>query len=534
MDDTTTYDVRVYKTDVYKGAEVTTYWVRWKVAGAPKPFKEPFRHSGQADSFRSKLNSAAKDGKAFSITTGRPVEWERDKPKEPGPPPVTWYSLTLDYAKAKWKFASPNQRRSIAEALTDATEALFTAESPYPRSEVRRALNAWAYSARLLPQAPADPPEDIAPVLKWLETATIPVAALGDPETSGIHARAILDRISSKQDDTQAAPNTANRKRAVLNNLMKYAELERNLISGNPLKSVMWTKPRKIKTVDPRCVVNPEQACRFLIAVGKLDERGKRLKAFFGCMYYAALRPEEVIALRRSNIVSLPEQDGEWGEFLLTDSQSRSGSKWSNDGSVRPRRALKHRAEEETRPVPIHPDLVKLLRDHTAEFGYGPGGRIFSLPRGGTVTNTAYLVIFHKARTTAFTEAEAKSLVAQRPYDLRHACVSTWLNATGDPAQVAEWAGQSVNVLMQTYAKCVSGQQEANKKRIFDATRPLTQMNPTEAQRTTADDLAKALRVHGINKTMLALKKMWDEQGDGTPFPGDIHGMPEDASQPAP
>jgi hypothetical protein len=106
------------------------------------------------------------------------------------------------------------------------------------------------------------------------------------------------------------------------------------------------------------------------------------------------------------------------------------------------------------------------------------------------------------------------------------------MSKAGDHAQVAEWAGHSVNVLMQTYAKCVSVQQEANKKRIVDATRPLTQTNLTEAQRTTADDLAKALRVHGINKTMLALKKMWDEQGDGTPFPGDIHGLPEDASQP--
>lgn len=141
--------------------------------------------------------------------------------------------------------------------------------------------------------------------------------------------------------------------------------------------------------------------------------------------------------------------------------------------SIRPRRALKHRAEAETRSVPIHPDLAKMLRDHIAEFGYGPGGRIFSLPRGGVVTNTAYLVIFHKARGKAFTEAEAESLAAQRPYDLRHACVSTWLNATGDPAQVAEWAGHTVDVLLRVYAKCIAGQQEAAKRRIFNATQLL-------------------------------------------------------------
>lgn len=31
MSEGTTYDVRVYRTEVYKGSEVTTYWVRWKV-----------------------------------------------------------------------------------------------------------------------------------------------------------------------------------------------------------------------------------------------------------------------------------------------------------------------------------------------------------------------------------------------------------------------------------------------------------------------------------------------------------------------
>ena len=78
--DVITYDARVYKTEVYKGRNVTTYYVRWKAGG--KPWREPFRHSGQAESFRSKLLSAAKEGKAFSFATGRPVEWERDNPKE--------------------------------------------------------------------------------------------------------------------------------------------------------------------------------------------------------------------------------------------------------------------------------------------------------------------------------------------------------------------------------------------------------------------------------------------------------------------
>ena len=40
--DNITYDVRIWKTEVYKGAKVTTYKVRWKTGDAP-PWKEPFR-----------------------------------------------------------------------------------------------------------------------------------------------------------------------------------------------------------------------------------------------------------------------------------------------------------------------------------------------------------------------------------------------------------------------------------------------------------------------------------------------------------
>jgi len=106
--------------------------------------------------------------------------------------------------------------------------------------------------------------------------------------------------------------------------------------------------------------------------------------AFFGCMYYAALRPEEATDLRRDNLASLPDHG--WGEMLLTNSEPRSGSNWTDDGTVRQRRELKHRAPGETRSVPIHPELVILLRNHLKQYGTGPNGRIFTLPRGGTLT----------------------------------------------------------------------------------------------------------------------------------------------------
>jgi integrase len=73
------------------------------------------------------------------------------------------------------------------------------------------------------------------------------------------------------------------------------------------------------------------------------------------------------------------------------------------------------------------------------------------------------------AREKALTPKEMESPLARRPYDLRHACVSTWLNAGVPAPQVAEWAGHSVEVLLRIYAACIVGQDAAAKRRISAA-----------------------------------------------------------------
>jgi integrase len=156
-------------------------------------------------------------------------------------------------------------------------------------------LQTWAYSERL--RSRTEPPDDLAAAVRWLETGTVPLADLAQLGSGSARARAMLDRLSRKQDGKPAAANTANRKRIVLNNAMEYA-CEIGALSANPLKSVKWTRPRTMTTVDPRVVINPTQARRFFAAADAHSKRGKRMKAFFGCLYYAALRPEEASDLR--------------------------------------------------------------------------------------------------------------------------------------------------------------------------------------------------------------------------------------------
>lgn len=53
-----------------------------------------------------------------------------------------------------------------------------------------------------------------------------------------------------------------------------------------------------------------------------------------------------------------------------------------------------------------------------------------------------------------------------RRYDLRHSALSTWLCAGADPAEVAQRAGNSVEVLLSRYAKCLYDRQSINNQRI--------------------------------------------------------------------
>ncbi|MEU4718120.1 site-specific integrase [Nonomuraea dietziae] len=456
------YDVRIHNIEKRKNSagQITSCRVSWKVNGTP--WKERFSTVALADTFRAELMAAARRGEAFDVTTGRPVSWKREESV------LTWFAFSLSYAEAKWKHASPNHRRGIAEALTDATEALLLGVDKAPDRDTRRAALRWAYSNRVR-DGLEEPPAALAAAYRWLESNTVLMTAFEEPSGKGaVLARGLLDRISSTKEGKTAAAATTARKRATVNNAMEYA-MEIGALSSNPLKAVKWTRPRLLASVDPRVVINIGQARRFFSAVEQRAERGKRMKAFFGCMYFAALRPEEVVDLREEHLVSLPV--GAWGEMRLTNAEPRAGSRWTDSGRVRERRGLKHRANGDTRSVPIHPELGAMLRAHIDEFGTGPDGRIFIGPRGGLMTDRAYLKVFHEARGRAFTEAEAKSPLMAVPYDLRHAAVSTWLNAGVSAPQVAEWAGHSVDVLLRVYAKCIHGQQGAAMKRIWEATR---------------------------------------------------------------
>ena len=73
-----------------------------------------------------------------------------------------------------------------------------------------------------------------------------------------------------------------------------------------------------------------------------------------------------------------------------------------------------------------------------------------------------------RGRAFRDTDQEASPLAA-RPYDLRHAAVSLWLNAGVPAPTVARRAGHSVDVLLRVYAACIDGEDQFANTRIADA-----------------------------------------------------------------
>jgi len=190
------------------------------------------------------------------------------------------------------------------------------------------------------------------------------------------------------------------------------------------------------------------------------------LAAFFGCLYYAALRPEEAVALCREDLI-FPAHGH--GTIILTAACPRIGTAWTSTGIPHEPRGLKHRPDGAIRVVPIPSVLARMLRQQRRQFGTTPDGRLFRGTRGGILSESVYGRVWHAARLAALGPELAVTALARRPYDLRHAALSLWLNATNAPAEVAARAGNSTRVLHDTYLHCIDSHQDLVSQRTEDA-----------------------------------------------------------------
>jgi len=271
--------------------------------------------------------------------------------------------------------------------------------------------------------------------------------------------RAALEALTFLLDGSRAAANTIIRKRAVLHGALGYAA-EAGLLPDDPLDTIGWQVPRSSAALDPVIVASPVQVSALLEAVDRIQPE---MTAFFGCLYYAALRPEEAVALRYADC-HLPGTG--WGMLRLAAATPRTAAAWTSSGISHEQRGLKHRPDGAIRMVPAPPVLVATLRAHFIAYGTAPDGRLFRGTRGGPLSESVYGRAWHAARAIALGPELAASRLARRPYDLRHAALSLWLNTGGDPAAIAARAGNSVAVLLTVYTHCIHGRDDLLNQQI--------------------------------------------------------------------
>ncbi|WP_097934027.1 MULTISPECIES: tyrosine-type recombinase/integrase [unclassified Streptomyces] len=450
-----TYDVRLYAIEVRRDRP-KPFRLRWLVG--QRKHSKSYQLKAQADGRRSELMSAVRRGEQFDEETGLPVSEIRAQHGS-----VTWYEHTRAYIDRKWATAPAKSRKNYADALATITPVLVKSKTGRPDAAVlRRALYGWAYNRNRWED---EHPEDVTAALRWLAKNSLPVSALEESAT----VRLALDALGLKVDGKPAAPRTARRKRACLSDVLGLAVEERYFTTPvNPLTTVKWVAPKSAEELDPESVANPRQVRALLKGVREQGTRGAHLEAFFGCLYYAAMRPAEATALRRTQC-HLPETG--WGVLTLRQGAVRAGKGWTNDGQAHEDRHLKARAVNDSRPVPIPPHFVRLLREHIASQGTAPDGRLFRTSRGGLLQETGYGEVWAKARHDVLSEDEAASPLVRRPYDLRHAGVSFWLSSGVDPMECARRAGHTIAVLFRVYAKVLAQTQDRANLRIDAAMR---------------------------------------------------------------
>ncbi|GAA4980691.1 site-specific integrase [Yinghuangia aomiensis] len=425
-----------------KSAEVI-----WKVG--TKRFQETLRNRTLADGRRAELLSAFNRGEPFDEETGLPISELRARNN------VTWYVHARDFIEMKWQRSAATSRMQRAKCLADASMALVTTTRGMPDvKQLRAALYHYAFNVHRWDD---DVPPDVRHCLDWIGRHSVPMSELDRPDV----LRKALSAFSVRLDGRPAAPGTFDNKRDVFRAALGYA-IELGRLENNPLAKVRWSPGNRETQVERASVVNPVQARALLGQVYAQSRRGRHLAAFFACLYYAGMRTGEAVWLRYDDC-TLPKRG--WGMLHLHGARPRVGAAWTDSGESHDERGLKARSRSAVRPVPIPPPLVAALRWHIYRYGVAPDGRLFRSGHGGLVQDSAYRAEWRVARKAVLTPVQFDSVLAKRPYDLRHACVSFWLNSGVDPTEVARRAGQTVAILLRVYAKCLD--ESVNRANVF-------------------------------------------------------------------
>lgn len=402
----------------------TSLWVvRWRLDGKEK--SRSFRTRAEAERFRSRLLHAQSAGEEFDLDSGEPASWR------PRADDQSLYEWARRWLAEQWPEWQPRTRMSALEAL-----ARLVVHGADP-SATQPPVGVWRHLKTSLPPDGEGIDEECE---EWLGCWSLPLSRLDRDLLAGVDAC-----LGVGMDGSPLAASTASRYRTVAHSCIRRAA-ELGVMSADP-----WPPPprgrsrRKVarpRGIDLRRLPEPSEVGRLLEVMESHQPASRMYRAMTAVVYYAGMRPSEVVALCPRHL-ELPEKG--WGVVHVREADTMA------DEPGEPKTG--------PRDVPIPPVLVSILREWVEERNLGSDDPLFHTRGGLRPTAANWSRSLKRALAIA-------GLPPLRVYDLRHAAATTWLRAGAPLGEVARRLGHSVETLVSVYVGALSGDEALANDRI--------------------------------------------------------------------
>lgn len=411
-------EVRVWAIQDRSGhTNIGKRWVvRWVVDA--KRFSKSFRTRAEGDRYRSRLLVAQQDGQRFDTQTGRPASWS------PQGGDTLLHVWARQWVAEQWAEWQPHTRREDVYALS----RFIPHATRVGASSAPAGLRAYLRDS-LQPDAELDVDHACE---RWLSRWVLSLAEL-DRATL-----AEVSRLLGVGDKDQALANeTVRRYRRVAHSCIRRAvELEQ--IAADPWPPTPRGRSRRklnraSNAVDIRRLPSPEGAVAIIAALKSRQPASVTYQAMTAVVFYAGLRPSEVVMLR-PRALSLPSRG--WGTIAVTEADNG----WDEPGDPK----------TGNRTTPMPPPLVDLLRSWIDEHQMGENDLLFRTREGNRPSRSNWSRALKRA-------CENAGHLRVRVYDFRHANATMMLKAGVPLAEAARRLGHSVETLVSTYVGAMDG-----------------------------------------------------------------------------
>jgi len=433
-------------------ASAVAFDARFRMDG--HQFRVGFERKGHADTFVDQLHAHFAAGYLFDPAARR-FQVPNDG-LDAGP---TFAEIVAEHFRRKWPTWSPSRRQDSQRELARACLHLVRADAPPLTTADRAAADEFLRRAVLTVAEEAEERPSDREWRVWFARWSLPLREVNDQ-----HLTAFLEAVRTSALDGTArilAPTSLARTRAVVRAVFTAAR-KRRLLDWDPWDAVEWTMNADEEQIDPDLVADQVQVLDLAQACGAFDPR---YECFVLVQGFCGLRPGEAREVRRRDF----DLEAVPAVVTVRGSHSDVPERFFAPGEKR-QRPLKGRGSRARRSIPIPADLVPRFRAHIEHYVQRrPDSLVFTTPGGARIHPSNFnRDVWAPARNRVF--EEGSSLRALRRHDLRHAAITSWLNAGVTLKTAQRWSGhRTASVLLNTYLGVMRDDLDTSVARVEEA-----------------------------------------------------------------